>query len=1477
MIHSPHIGPAVSRRLRLCFLLICTAADFGVDRTLSAAENSAAVDPMWMHLYVRNRRQSAALAAASELAASGRIPEFTAQLQWVLDQPHDSWIVDPNGQLVSVRDAVERLFESQGVPVYEQYRRTLGPAAAQELARAASSPDSVELFQIVRRYAATDAGLQAADRLLSRWLDEGAWRRASDLGLRLIHDERRTAAISPDLVRRTWLACRLAGRDDEAAALEEQFADSGLLSHRDSGDQPEPAETQRWLGPGGDFRRNAHSTASPPLLVPRWSQLLKPPAAYPKAAETVSRWLDAQQEQDQPAAIGWTPVLAGDRLVFRDFDSVFALDAFTGAPRWRFRTGAGLASLLNSATDDRSISRRPGGAKWELAMANSLLGGVSTDGRRVYALDQYEPFVQATAGGLESREFSSTVRRTSARNALVALDLAGDNDADRLVWSTAEGALRETWSGHAFLGPPLPFEGWLYAISETDRELQLSAVDPATGQPLWQQPIAEVERSVVEDRGRYLRACSPSIAGGLVLCPTNIGLLVAVDALTGQLRWVHNSLTTEESDTRGAAVRLRTPPATVQRRHPAFAPLVHVIGDRAVYLPSHQAKAYCLSTTTGRVLWDASIPEAEYIGIVTDAVVLIVGRTQCRGLSLADGTEQWKRPLSAPPSGFGLSRGSTYLLPLGDGHLVELNLTTGEPIGYQFRTVAEPLGHLVPTREAILSVGATGVTAYPQTATVRRQIQWEQATKGADPVHALRLAEILLTEGDLSGAIRQLEACRAALPRGGEVAAQAEDLLRKSYQQALVNDDIAAETWLAKLKPLCRTPQDRMQWQVAASDRALSQDQMDQLVPLLSDLAALPVNAGIAAVPGDTGLAVSPRVWLRLLGDRAVDEAQRETLLTELRGVTTPDRDDLAGAAIAFAVDGSDWAVTARWHQARAARGQGDWHRAECLLWRDATGDSAGAARACLELAQLYESAGLLSLAGRMLDVLATKFATMPSADGRPYAQVVAEWPQRGGGWVGWKKRQPIGRPVRRVTFAALPADELALGRAPIDVAIRSANDERYGGYLRPVFSPAKPDAALDWMMQHRELNVVYGVFDRPSAQKIAEFELPLGTQLPNPMLPQTSGSGLAFGLPAELRMLSPLQGSENGRVWSATLPDWQGHSGLPQVGSASSRFVLMQLKNELAAVDAADGALLWRRSGLPSGSGLYGSPRNGLSADDDYVVVLESGREEPGYRVFHAATGRLHRQGALPSRISMLSQPRGRLQIYKTADALPRLRVWDPATDTLLVDDALSLRPLIDAANATHLAWVSQQHRLQVYDYEQRRMAVNIPLTDKDLERVTSIKTFRQAGRYYVTMQSDQPTAKTEHFHNALPQESLISATSVRDEFLAIDPASQRILWRQPQPQCSVVQWGELPVPVLVAISTIRDKRNQNRRWLQIQALDPDTGQRLGDGGEMPIDAILSADYDGQTGCIRLLGRRTTYELKLRTQRLGLEELPAL
>src|SRR5690606_25536338 len=109
----------------------------------------------------------------------------------------------------------------------------------------------------------------------------------------------------------------------------------------------------------------------------------------------------------------------------------------------------------------------------------------------------------------------------------------------------------DSLAGHCFLGPPLAIDGRLFLLSESSMRLECIALDATDGQILWRQPIALTASPITSDAFRLRIACTPVYAAATVVCPTEVGVLVGVDPLTGSLRWVYDHIDEDQRHSAG--------------------------------------------------------------------------------------------------------------------------------------------------------------------------------------------------------------------------------------------------------------------------------------------------------------------------------------------------------------------------------------------------------------------------------------------------------------------------------------------------------------------------------------------------------------------------------------------------------------------------------------------------------------------------------------------------------------------------------------------------------------------------------------------------------------------------------------------------------------------------------------------------------------------------------------------------------------
>ncbi|HET6423156.1 MAG TPA: hypothetical protein VFG20_05700, partial [Planctomycetaceae bacterium] len=268
-----------------------------------------------------------------------------------------------------------------------------------------------------------------------------------------------------------------------------------------------------------------------------------------------------------------------------------------------------------------------------------------------------------------------------------------------------------------------------------------------------------------------------------------------------------------------------------------------------------------------------------------------------------------------------------------------------------------------------------------------------------------------------------------------------------------------------------------------------------------------------------------------------------------------------------------------------------------------------------------------------------------------------------------------------------------------------------------------------------------------------------------------------------------------------------------------------------------------------------------GIFADDQVVGIL--GADRISYRLLDAATGDVLRNGKLEADRSSLRFAAGARLIWviEGTDG-KRVRIWDAAEDRVIFEDTVRERQYVRLTADRELVWLTADDHLCVLDVKRNQMLVRCPLDASELTRISSFNVFRQSGQYFLNLGRTLPSARTEHYHSALNDHAL-PVTPLRDDLLAIDPSGTAIAWKRTLPQTSILSWGRLPVPVLVSMSKVRHKADNNHEWLRVDVHDLATGQRLGTADLLPKDRWVHSDYDGERGEIRVYGLQHTVHVR--------------
>src|SRR5438876_794302 len=269
---------------------------------------------------------------------------------------------------------------------------------------------------------------------------------------------------------------------------------------------------------------------------------------------------------------------------------------------------------------------------------------------------------------------------TKPHNLLVALDLAKQGYS---LWAVG-GTIGDNpaLAGAFFLGAPLPVGDQVYALAEFTGEIRLVCLDARTGGVDWKQPLANLEEQQISyDRSRRMAGASPSLADGILVCPTSAGAVVAVDLATRTLRWGYqypryDIVQNMQRGFRGGSLPMANPNPGGK-----WLDATATISEGCVILtPPESKQLHCLDLLTGKARW-APIPRDDMllVACVHKGKIILLGKNKVRAINLSDGKPAWPElKLDGEVTvGRGYYSESSYYLPVSGQQICKLDLDSG--------------------------------------------------------------------------------------------------------------------------------------------------------------------------------------------------------------------------------------------------------------------------------------------------------------------------------------------------------------------------------------------------------------------------------------------------------------------------------------------------------------------------------------------------------------------------------------------------------------------------------------------------------------------------------------------------------------------------------------------------------------------------------------------------------------------------------
>ena len=1174
------------------------------------------------------------LTTAARTLEEQRYAEGVAQLQKILDNPRDEYCVIPGqgpGETSAKRTAEQML---AGLPAegLEAYEAQYGPIAQKLLEELSARFQPLD--PVIDRFLMTEAGREALYRQGVQAWEVGRPRQAASC-LELLRQQpggnrQREPALSLQLAAALFRC----GEEARAGAVLEELRSrhpestwklASVPAGPRSGGGTEwlrgvaarslpLADSLRhgWLNPRGDEQHNLVGFGGGPYLNHGWRLDLL--AEYERnTLEGRLREIHADLQQQArpdsdtaPQITMASPLVVGDLVLVRTLLDLRAFDRTTGAAVWRTtERDRELLDLLRPGGLPQSNQTQGSAAENLVAQRywqDGNFQGITSDGERVFTIDD----LGLTNLVLPGR----TAPNQTPSNRLLAYDVR----SGRLLWELGgpRDSSRDPLAGAFFLGAPLAWQGLLYTLVDLGSTPQLAILEPHSGELRSLQPLGGDEPDLGGfDRSRYQVGLTPTVAAGVLLCPTGPDFITAFDPTRWRLLWRHRFRPrTEAPGPRQQMILLQQQMARNASRVPDQSTWLDyggvVQGEKVVFTPRDTDEIFCLDAVTGKLLWKSPRGGALLVGGILDDRVVVAGRNFLQAFHLSDGTPAWNSPtLLSPIAGRGCLVDHSYLVPLITGEVVSVDVGDGRILSRARSFAGNVPGTLVLSGGSVVTQRFDTIAAYRQVEALQAEVttRLEQ-----DPDHAESLTvrgQMRMERGDFPGALADLERAVSLAPRNAE----ARNLLLSALLEGLRTDFERYHEFGPRAETLVESPADRarLHWLLA-----LGYERMKRLPESLAQLLAFARVQG-SEFPVEriaTSLLVRRDRQLSLAVERLLAAAEpplRESMLQSLRDAVrdafqSEDRQQGLRFWELFG-DLLPEPATVLAASPGVLRGD-DWLWSELVLSR-VLNDSPGSASGTL----WAEWGDLLLRADRPRDV-APLVASLQSRQRRgetglqPALDRSAEWEARE------EVRRVASRqhdwPTGKVTVERLPGTRpVAIGRTqPLafdgprgaylsDITLELGTGDQQllarGPDGRPLWKLALQvplwagNAQFNraWVRDHLLLLLIGK--DLLAVDLLGTPEDPAPRWLWHQNLIEASAAimvqrGLA---PAQARMNFAPLGPDNTAV----------------VGPVSQRQVVILRGRRLSALDPHTGQPLWIREGITPGSGLFG--------DDEELLVV--------------------------------------------------------------------------------------------------------------------------------------------------------------------------------------------------------------------------------------------------------------------------------
>jgi len=504
---------------------------------------------------------------ADELMAAGEHREAMRLYQHVIEKyPDDLWPVSEHGIFVPTTLYCQRQLLKLPKAELDYYRTIYDPYARPLFEKARKHYSPLDFAHVAYRYCATSYGALALYELGNAALDAGDVEKACTYYERITRYHRYTD-IDPKELGLRLLACyKKLGEEEKYAKLK-----GPIEAQAGAADGPLRSFLKDVEGSRAQQPESFSQKASPDALSLADYTLFEP--LVPNISNYEGTWTVRRE-------VGWRfrhpdnliPVVAGNSLLYKDKNIVYCRSLLTGDLKWEYAEG---------------------GLVWDFERLGT--------GR--WSAYEYYPYQDLAVH--DGMVYTFIVKGGPS---LVALDLTtGERRwAAGPMAAASKSELDDRYAARPAVGAGRVFATVVHDDIEGDAHLSstvaVAAFESRSGKLLWRRTLCRLTPSkfTISRTRRKIRifASPPVYANGVVYASTNAGVFAAVDADTGEVRWI------TRYDHKPVMLDALELPEI--HRDKIFctntAPIV--VGPHLLAMPvDNSASLYCLDRFTGKVRW----------------------------------------------------------------------------------------------------------------------------------------------------------------------------------------------------------------------------------------------------------------------------------------------------------------------------------------------------------------------------------------------------------------------------------------------------------------------------------------------------------------------------------------------------------------------------------------------------------------------------------------------------------------------------------------------------------------------------------------------------------------------------------------------------------------------------------------------------------------------------------------------------------